>query len=42
MLFVRCSGGVSHHPDEHVDLADADAGARMLLRLIEGFRPRRA
>ena len=40
MLFVRCRGGVSHHPDEHVDPADADAGARVLLRLIESFRPR--
>jgi len=40
MLFVRCRGGTSHHPDEHVDTADADAGARVLLRLIENFRPR--
>jgi allantoate deiminase len=40
MIFVRCRGGVSHHPDEHVDLADADAGARVLLRFIEDFRPR--
>src|SRR5580692_6217290 len=40
MMFVRCRGGVSHHPDEHVDNADADAGARVLLRLIENFRPR--
>jgi allantoate deiminase len=39
MLFVRCRGGVSHHPDEHVDPADVDAGARVLLRLIENFRP---
>jgi allantoate deiminase len=39
MIFVRCRGGVSHHPDEHVDVADADAGARVLLRLIENFRP---
>jgi allantoate deiminase len=39
MLFVRCRGGISHHPDEHVELADADAGARVLLRLIEDFRP---
>ena len=42
MLFVRCRGGISHHPDEHVDLADADAGARVLLRVIENFRPRDA
>jgi allantoate deiminase len=39
MIFVRCRGGISHHPDEHVALADADAGARVLLRLIENFRP---
>jgi allantoate deiminase len=42
MVFVRCRAGVSHHPDEHVDVADADAGARVLLRLIENFRPRDA
>jgi allantoate deiminase len=40
MVFVRCRGGISHHPDEHVDLADVDAGARVLLRLVENFRPR--
>jgi allantoate deiminase len=40
MLFVRCKGGISHHPDEHVEPDDADAGARVLLRLIENFRPR--
>jgi allantoate deiminase len=42
MVFVRCRGGISHHPDEHVDKADVDAGARVLLRLIENFRPREA
>ncbi|MBR1216138.1 allantoate amidohydrolase [Bradyrhizobium sp. JYMT SZCCT0180] len=40
MLFVRCRGGISHNPAEHVELADADAGARVLLRLVENFRPR--
>ena len=40
MIFVRCRGGISHHPDEHVELADADAGARVLLRLIENFGSR--
>ena len=40
MVFVRCRGGISHHPDEHVELADADAGARVLLRVIENFRGR--
>jgi allantoate deiminase len=39
MIFVRCRGGVSHHPDEHVANGDADAGARVLLRLIENFTP---
>jgi allantoate deiminase len=42
MLFVRCRGGISHNPAEHVELADADAGARVLLRLVENFRPREA
>jgi allantoate deiminase len=37
MIFVRCRGGISHHPDEHVELNDADAGARVLLRVIENF-----
>jgi allantoate deiminase len=40
MLFVRCRGGISHHPDEHVETADADAGARVLLGLVENFRAR--
>ncbi|NOJ45261.1 allantoate amidohydrolase [Bradyrhizobium archetypum] len=40
MLFVRCRGGISHNPAEHVELADADAGACVLLRFIENFKPR--
>jgi allantoate deiminase len=40
MVFVRCRAGISHHPDEHVEEADVEAGARVLLRLIENFRPR--
>jgi allantoate deiminase len=39
MIFVRCRGGISHNPAEHVELADADTGARVLLRFIESFRP---
>ncbi len=39
MLFVRCRGGISHNPAEHVASADADAGACVLLRFIENFRP---
>ena len=42
MLFVRCRSGISHHRDEHVELADVDAAAGVLLRLIENFRPRDA
>ncbi|MCA6120980.1 allantoate amidohydrolase [Bradyrhizobium sp. WSM 1704] len=41
MIFVRCRGGISHNPAEHVELADADTGARVLLRFIENFRPQR-
>lgn len=42
MIFVRCRGGISHHPDEHVEPDDADAGARVMLRLIENFEPNKA
>jgi allantoate deiminase len=42
MIFVRCRGGISHNPAEHVETADADAGARVLLRMVEEFRPREA
>lgn len=37
MVFVRCRGGLSHHPDEHVDDADAEAGARVLHRILTSF-----
>lgn len=37
MIFVRCAGGISHNPAESVTEADAEAGARVLLRLMEGF-----
>jgi allantoate deiminase len=39
MVFVRCAGGVSHNPVESITVEDAAAGARVLLRLIEAFRP---
>ena len=38
MIFVRCRGGISHHPQEHVDPADVDAGARVLLHVLENFK----
>jgi allantoate deiminase len=37
MLFIRCTGGISHNPAEAVTLADVAAGARVLLRFIEHF-----
>ena len=40
MLFVRCRGGISHNPAEHVEDADVEAGARVLLRVIETFKPK--
>ncbi len=39
MLFVRCQGGISHHPAEAVTLADIGIGARVLLSFIEHFTP---
>jgi allantoate deiminase len=35
MLFVRCAGGVSHHPDESVDEADAALAVDALTRFVE-------
>jgi allantoate deiminase len=40
MIFVRCRGGISHHPDEHVDDNDVAAGAAVLLDVIENFVPK--
>lgn len=34
MLFVRCAGGVSHHPDEDVSEHDAIAGAQVLMQTV--------
>ncbi len=39
MIFVRCGGGVSHNPDETITEEDASAGARLLLNVIENFKP---
>lgn len=35
MLFIRCRGGVSHNPAEHVHPADADVALRVMLGFIE-------
>ncbi|MCL4151707.1 UNVERIFIED_CONTAM: hypothetical protein GTU68_063418 [Idotea baltica] len=34
MLFVRCAGGISHHPDESVTEPDAIVGAQILLSTV--------
>ncbi len=39
MLFVRCKGGISHHPAESITEADADASARAVLHFIQNFEP---
>jgi allantoate deiminase len=39
MLFVRCAGGISHHPAEAITREDAGIAARVFLRFIESFRP---
>jgi len=42
MLFVRCAGGVSHHPDESVDEADVAIGVHALTRFVELVAERRS
>ncbi len=39
MLFVRCTGGVSHNPAEAVTLADVETGLRVFARFIATFTP---
>ncbi|KAA0972712.1 allantoate amidohydrolase [Aureimonas fodinaquatilis] len=35
MLFVRCKGGISHHPDEAILEEDAEAAVRVLMRFLQ-------
>ena len=37
MVFVRNATGISHSPDEHVELADAAVAASALLRALEAL-----
>ena len=37
MLFVRCAGGVSHHPDESVDEADVAVALDVLHTFVRGL-----
>lgn len=39
MLFVRCKGGVSHHPDESITVEDAQSVANVLLKFLQHFKP---
>jgi allantoate deiminase len=41
MLFIRCKGGVSHNPAEHVDVQDAEVALAVMLGLIERLGERR-
>jgi allantoate deiminase len=42
MIFVRCAGGISHHPQESITLEDAQVGFETLYRLVRNLDPARA
>ncbi|WP_254276166.1 M20 family metallo-hydrolase [Halomonas sp. 3H] len=35
MLFTPCRAGISHHPDEHIERADAEVAVRTLMHAVE-------
>lgn len=35
MLFTPCRAGISHHPDEHIERADAEVAVRTLAHAVE-------
>jgi allantoate deiminase len=37
MLFVRCRGGLSHHPDEHAEPADLALALGAVLDFLKRF-----
>ena len=37
MIFIRCDGGISHHPAESVTEDDAITGAQLLLNVLQNF-----
>lgn len=39
MLFVRCTGGISHNPAEAITQADADVAVRVLVDFLQHFNP---
>ncbi len=42
MLFVRCRGGISHHPEEFAALEDIDIATSVLADCVENFDPVRS
>jgi allantoate deiminase len=42
MLFLRSPGGISHHPDERVNLEDVEAALATGMRFLETWEPNRA
>ncbi|MBZ5876856.1 MULTISPECIES: M20 family metallo-hydrolase [Chromohalobacter] len=40
MLFVRCRGGLSHHPDEAITTEDAEAATRVMMAFLCGLPAR--
>lgn len=39
MLFLRCRGGISHHPDESVEVDDIAAGLDVIVRMLTSLQP---
>jgi allantoate deiminase len=39
MLFVRCKGGVSHHPTEYASAEDIAVAARALADFVDTLEP---
>ena len=39
MLFVRCKGGISHHPDESVKSEDIEIATRVLMKFLSEVSP---
>jgi allantoate deiminase len=42
MLFVRCAGGISHHPDESVEEADVALAVAAAVRFVRGLAEEQA
>lgn len=40
MLFVRCEGGISHHPDENMTTEDAEVATQVLFDFLSQHVPR--